>query len=82
MTPHLADPNIYAEHARQRKAHQLADWLEAHDFAGVTIEGLTDLPTPWWKAVAAHAGCNPPSPQTIAVVIETLRRRANVRATL
>lgn len=70
--------------ARAVKASRLAAWLEAQcpealkqDEALTVLAGMGDE---WWRQVAANAGCNKPSAESIDEVIKLLAIRRQVRA--
>lgn len=76
MAPHLAS-NPHEEAARLKKAVNLANYINAtfRDVLDEDFLGLAELPETWWMAVAARAGCKPPSDRTIAQVISLLRQQ-------
>jgi hypothetical protein len=71
--------NPYAETARARKAARL---LVECDGRGLDAAAAAALDPDGWEALAAAAGVHRPSPETCALVLDSLRRLATVRAAL
>lgn len=69
--------NPFTRAARLEKAAKLADRLQRD---GVTAAKAEQAPAVWWTLAASQAGVNPPSAQTIELVLDTLRRREPVRS--
>lgn len=72
MTPHAAD-NPYAELARQKKAHKIADHITANDLPLALLEEAGD---DFWATCAEQAGCNKPSKETIDLVLSIIRQKS------
>lgn len=64
--------NPYEDAARIKKAHALADTVQA---AGGTAQAAADLPHEDRLTAAAVAGVNPPSDATWELVVDLLRKR-------
>lgn len=70
MTPHSVD-NPYAENARLKKAHALAQCAIANE---LPLELLEEAGDEFWVTLAAQAGCKVPSAKTIDLVISIIRQ--------
>lgn len=67
--------NPYEQLGRERKARTLADYLQANNWSTQAAEVLSPLQ---WTWITAKLGLNPPSDETIKLVIEQLRARAKL----
>lgn len=68
--------NVYEARAREQKALVLVHALEAE---GVTPGRAAMMNAPQWRALARGQGVNPPSVETVEVVVQMLARNRSWR---
>lgn len=72
--------NPYGKVARLKKAHKLADFLDAKfvDMSEEYRKALSEMGDAWWTALALEVGVNPPSQETVELVLGILEDRSDV----
>lgn len=69
--------NCYLAMARLKKAIRLLSVLTPD--SRLTASLMAQAPAAWWEMVAKKAGVHPPSPETVALVLEMAREQETDR---